>query len=167
MNINEAGVLLSKITVSYPNFKVNDHKLAAAVWAETLENETLEDVNKALKIYNREAHEFAPSPGQLIAIIKKYKPKSESPMEMLNKIRIALKNASYGAEEEFKRLPKAAQMAVGSPGELRRISHAGLDSYMENTLTKRMEEAMDIIQTREEHMAIEQKAEIKRIGKVS
>lgn len=132
MNINETGVLLSKITVSYPNFKINDLEMAVTVWAETLREYSLEDCNKALIIYNRESHQFAPSAGTLIEIIRKYKPSKYPPAAVaVKRLMKALRNTTYNAQQEFEELPEVLQRIIGSAGRLKRISESGFKNYEE------------------------------------
>lgn len=155
MTVNEVAMILAKVRATFPNWNVVDPKATTAVWAELLQGETYEDVSNAFRIYASRDNEFAPTPGQLLTIIKKNKPGSRSQLEILNDIKAALKNSTYGAEEEFKRLPKAGQMAIGSPDGLRRISKMGLDSYMESNLISRIQEAVEILDIRQEVLALE------------
>lgn len=156
MTVNETGMILAKIRATFPNWKVNDPKATVAIWTELLQGETYEDINKAFIIYARQGDEFAPTPGQLLSVIKKYKPGSRSSLDILNDIKVALRNSIYGAESEFEKLPKAAQLAIGSPNELRRIGMNGLDSYQENNLIKRIEDAIDITEVRNEQLKVSQ-----------
>lgn len=156
MTVNETGMILAKIKSTFTEFKAPDAKATVASWTDILKNESYEDVNKAWLIYAGQDREHPPRPGQLRAIIRKYKPGAQSTYEVMNAIKYALRNAIYGAEQEFARLPKAAQVVLGSPGELRRIStRGGLDSYMEHSLIKRLEEYNEVLQIRTEHLAIE------------
>lgn len=157
MIYNETCLLLSRIEGKFLNFNPKNKEKTAVEWSDSLKNISLEDAFKALTIYVEQGHEFAPSnPGQLIAIIRKYKPTENDKYKLLEDIKYALRNATYGSEEEFSKLPRAAQMAVGSPNELRRISHNGLSNYVENNLIKRIEESIDIIEARNEQSSIPQ-----------
>jgi hypothetical protein len=44
---------------------------------------------------------------------------TETPVEMWNKIKAAMRRASYYANEEFEKLPEVAKKFVGSPNQLR------------------------------------------------
>lgn len=79
------------------------------------------DVSMALDIFARtDTAGFAPSPGQLIHAMQL--PKEHGTMNATaawNLVRHAISQSGWGhAQEEFDRLPSAAQKAVGSPEQL-------------------------------------------------
>lgn len=164
MILNEVAEILAKIEALYPNFHPADKKRTLAIWTDVLYQESAEDINKALKIYSREPHEFAPTAGQLIGIVRKYKPQELTISGAVNSLKEALKNATYGAEDEFKRLPRAVQLAVGSPAEIRRLSREGFNNYAEMTFVKRFEEIQDVMLVRKNELAIRGGEQVKRIG---
>lgn len=73
MNRNEAKILLMATRSVYQSFQISDG--LPDLWAEILSGVTYEEASAALKHYMRGDHEFAPTPGQLIAIAKSRRPR--------------------------------------------------------------------------------------------
>lgn len=61
----DIAILLSRLMVTYPNFKVTDVQFAAEVWMELLGDLPQDLLKMAVMQYSSEAHEFAPSAGTL------------------------------------------------------------------------------------------------------
>lgn len=105
----------------YPNYKPNNLSETVDVWCMMLEDYSYSQVSVALKAYvTSNASGFAPSIGELIAKIQMItQPQSLNEMEAWSLVSKALRNGTYGAVEEFSRLPTDVQEAVGSPDNLR------------------------------------------------
>lgn len=103
MTKNEAKKLMAVMTVSYPNYKIADIELTATTWANMLSGYTYEQVSAALKAYIlSENTGFPPSIGQinekLVALSQADTP---TPLEAWSLVRIAVRNSTYHADDEF------------------------------------------------------------------
>lgn len=111
--------LLCALIKAYPNFKIDDIRSTALVWRDVLEGYSDEQIAVSLKIYMRGPHAFAPNPGQLIALVPQDTGAEMSELEAWGLVRKAIRNGTYGAEEEFAKLPSTVQAALGSASQLR------------------------------------------------
>lgn len=106
---------------SYPNYKPNNISETVDVWCMMLEDYNYNQISVALKAYvTSNTSGFAPSIGELIAKIQMIsQPQELNEMEAWSLVSKALRNGTYGAVEEFSRLPPTVQEAVGNPDNLR------------------------------------------------
>lgn len=106
---------------SYPNYKPNNISETVDVWCMMLEDYNYNQISVALKAYvTSDTNGFAPSIGELIAKIQMIsQPQELNEMEAWSLVSKALRNGTYGAVEEFSRLPPTVQEAVGNPDNLR------------------------------------------------
>lgn len=121
MTVKEARKLIAVFMVTYPNYKPIDTELAAATWADAMDEYTYEQVNMAMRLYMKSSTSgFAPVPGQIIDIIHKMSnPQELNEMEAWALVYKAICNSSYNSVEEFAKLPPLVQKAVGLPENLR------------------------------------------------
>ena len=105
----------------YPNYKPNNLSETVDVWDMMLENYSYEQVSIALKAYiNSDISGFAPSIGQLIGKIQIIsQPQELDGMAAWGLVSKALRNGTYGAVEEFNKLPPLVKQAVGMPDNLK------------------------------------------------
>ncbi len=105
----------------YPNYKPNNLSETVDVWNMMLENYSYEQVSVALKAYiNSNTSGFAPSIGQLIGKIQTIsQPQELDGMAAWGLVSKALRNGTYGAVEEFNKLPPLVRQAVGMPDNLK------------------------------------------------
>lgn len=105
----------------YPNYKPNNLSETVDVWNMMLENYSYEQVSVALKAYiNSDTSGFAPSIGQLIGKIQTIsQPQELDGMAAWGLVSKALRNGTYGAVEEFNKLPPLVRQAVGMPDNLK------------------------------------------------
>lgn len=105
----------------YPNYKPNNLSETVDVWNMMLENYSYEQVSAALKAYiNSDTSGFAPSIGQLIGKIQTIsQPQELDGMAAWGIVSKALRNGTYGAVEEFNKLPSLVRQAVGVPDNLK------------------------------------------------
>lgn len=105
----------------YPNYKPNNLSETVDVWNMMLENYSYEQVSVALKAYiNSDISGFAPSIGQLIGKIQTIsQPQELDGMAAWGLVSKALRNGTYGAVEEFNKLPPLVKQAVGMPDNLK------------------------------------------------
>lgn len=105
----------------YPNYKPNNLSETVDVWQMMLEEYSYEQVSVALKAYiHSDISGFAPSIGQLIGKIQTIsQPQELDGMTAWGLVSKALRNGTYGAVEEFNKLPPLVRQAVGMPDNLK------------------------------------------------
>jgi hypothetical protein len=117
---------------TYPNFHPANLSNTVDVWAMMLEDFTYQEISLALKAYIlTDASGFAPSVGALVQKVRKTEELNE--LEAWSMVSKALRNGTYGAEEEFAKLPPIVQKAVGAPSNLRQWAQTDADS-VENVI---------------------------------
>lgn len=101
--------------------KPNNLSETVDVWNMMLNNYSYEQVSVALKAYiNSDISGFAPSIGQLIGKIQTIsQPQELDGMTAWGLVSKALRNGTYGAVEEFNKLPPLVRQAVGMPDNLK------------------------------------------------
>ena len=131
MTSEEIGKVLDILWANYPRFyetsQDEQKALVATTWQWVLGEFSYGEVMYGLKAYFSMPNEYPPQPGQIKALIMK--PKTDQVMsvgEAWQKVRNAISNGLYGAEQEFAKLPATIQRIVGTPQALRDM--AMLDS---------------------------------------
>lgn len=121
MTRDDTVKLLMAIQALYPNYNPPDKSVSVNVWNAILKDYDYDTVMIALRAYaTSSTSPFAPTVGQLIDKMYVIESNDElNEMEAWNLVSLALRNSSYHAAEEFKKLPSAVQRAVGSPNQLR------------------------------------------------
>ena len=121
MTRDETVKIIRIMCDSYPNYKPNNISETVDVWCMMLKDYNYNQVSVALKAYvTSDTSGFAPSIGELIAKIQMIsQPQELNEMEAWSLVSKALRNGTYGAVEEFSRLPPTVQEAVGNPDNLR------------------------------------------------
>ena len=106
---------------SYPNYKPNDISETVDVWQMMLSDYDYNLVAMALKAYIlSDTSGFAPSIGQLVAKMQTIsQPQELDGMAAWGLVSKALRNGTYGAVEEFNKLPPLVKQAVGMPDNLK------------------------------------------------
>ena len=118
----EETVNIVRIMVdSYPNYKPNDISETVDVWQMMLSDYDYNLVAMALKAYIlSDTSGFAPSIGKLVAKIQTIsQPQELDGMTAWGLVSKALRNGTYGAVEEFNKLPPLVRQAVGMPDNLK------------------------------------------------
>lgn len=105
----------------YPNYKPNNLSETVDVWNMMLEEYSYSQISMALKTYvHSDTSGFAPSIGQLIGKIQTIsQPQELDGMAAWGLVSKALRNGTYGAVEEFNKLPPLVKQAVGMPDNLK------------------------------------------------
>lgn len=105
----------------YPNFKPEDLSRTIDAWQVMLEEYSCEQVAVALKAYiTSNTSGFAPSVGEIVAKIQLVsQPQELDGMVAWGLVSKALRNGTYGAVEEFNKLPPLVKQAVGMPDNLK------------------------------------------------
>lgn len=116
------GILdvLEVLTVTYPNYHPEVEKTIKA-WSSIFQSFDDAQVKQAVQMYIvSDEKGFAPSAGQIISNIRTMteKPKLNG-NEAWSLVLKAIKNGTYGSEEEYEKLPRAVQKAVGTPQQIK------------------------------------------------
>lgn len=121
MTREETVEIIHIICDCYPNFKPEDLSRTIDAWQVMLEEYSCEQVAAALKAYiTSNASGFAPSVGEIVAKIQLVsQPQELDGMTAWGLVSKALRNGTYGAVEEFNKLPPLVRQAVGIPDNLK------------------------------------------------
>lgn len=123
MTRQETTKVLAAITAVYPAFlKDRDPALTVNIWTSVFEDESYEQVSRALTAFiSTDTKGFPPMPGNLKKLINEMQPERRelSEMGIWAAVHKAICNSMYNSEYEFNRLPKIAQRIVGSPSQLK------------------------------------------------
>lgn len=117
----ETVEVIHTICDCYPNFKPEDLSRTINAWQVMLEEYSCEQVAVALKAYvTSDTSGFAPSVGEIVAKIQLVsQPQELDGMAAWGLVSKALRNGTYGAVEEFNKLPPLVKQAVGMPDNLK------------------------------------------------
>ena len=121
MTREETVEIIHIICDCYPNFKPEDLSRTIDAWQVMLEEYSCEQVAVALKAYiTSNTSGFAPSVGEIVAKIQLVsQPQGLDGMTAWGLVSKALRNGTYGAVEEFNKLPPLVKQAVGMPDNLK------------------------------------------------
>lgn len=105
----------------YPNYKPNNLSETVDVWQMMLDEYSYNQVSIALKAYvTSDTSGFAPSVGEIAVKIQLVsQPQELDGMAAWGLVSKALRNGTYGAVEEFNKLPPLVRQAVGIPDNLK------------------------------------------------
>lgn len=136
MKRTELGVILEILKVTYPAHftKIGNMELLFNLWMTMFKDEPAESVSNAVYEYiATDTSGYFPSIGALREIIAKRSMRDAlTEDEAWAMVRTATSNGYYGAEEEFRKLPRTVQKIVGNPEQLR--DWAVMDSESFNTV---------------------------------
>lgn len=139
MNIAETQKILALIYASFPNFHPADPALTVQVWQKVLEPDEYQNIEDALMVYMRtDTSGFAPSPGKLHMMIADRMSDEIDEGEVMTMLTLASRNANYGFQEEYDRMPRELQKAIGSPTNIRNWGQMSQEqlSYAFNNVVK-------------------------------
>ena len=121
MTREETVKIIRIICDCYPNYKPNDLSETVNAWQMMLDEYSYNQVSMALKVYiTSDSSGFAPNIGQLVAKIQTIsQPQELDGLTAWGLVSKALRNGTYGAVEEFNKLPPLVQKAVGLPDNLK------------------------------------------------
>lgn len=121
MTREETVEIIHIVCDCYPNFKPEDLSRTIDAWQVMLEEYSCEQVAVALKAYiTSNTSGFAPSVGEIVAKIQLVsQPQELDGMTAWGLVSKALRNGTYGAVEEFNKLPPLVRQAVGMPDNLK------------------------------------------------
>lgn len=145
MNQQEFSVIVKGIKANYPNMLQDDG--AKDVWFAMLSDLEYKRVSAALQ-----AHMMTSKYPPTIADLREdHSPKGTTDLEAWAMVRKAMRNGTYGAEEEFEKLPEIVQKAVGAASNLRQWAQA--DSDMIETIEAHFLKAFRAEEAREKQAA--------------
>lgn len=121
MTEEKVGELLMTIQAYYPNYNPPDKKIALKAWHIMLAEYPEELVLQALRAcIATNTSGFAPDVGQIMSKIQTIsQPQELDGMTAWGLVSKALRNGTYGAVEEFNKLPPLVKQAVGMPDNLK------------------------------------------------
>ena len=125
MNREDTIKILSVLRGAYPAFYRDITKQEAestiALWSSMFDEEPYELVGAAVKAFIAgDGKGFPPAIGQIKERIRQItQPDEMTEQEAWSFVSKALRNSTYGSEEEFKKLPPEIQAVVHDPGQLR------------------------------------------------
>lgn len=121
MTKEQVGKLLMTIQAYYHNYNPPDKKIAINAWYVMLAEYPEELVLQALRAcIATNTSGFAPDVGQIMSKIQTIsQPQELDGMAAWGLVSKALRNGTYGAVEEFNKLPPLVKQAVGMPDNLK------------------------------------------------
>lgn len=121
MTEEDVRKLLAMTQAVYPNYNPPSREAAVNAWLMCLSEYDNNIVMAAFKAYmTTDTSGFAPSIGQLIGKIQTIsQPQELDGMTAWGLVSKALRNGTYGAVEEFNKLPPLVKQAVGMPDNLK------------------------------------------------
>lgn len=121
MTREQVGKLLMTIQAYYPNYNPPDKEITLNAWRIMLAEYPEELVLQALRAcIATNASGFAPDVGQIMSKIQTIsQPQELDGMAAWGLVSKALRNGTYGAVEEFNKLPPLVRQAVGMPDNLK------------------------------------------------
>lgn len=121
MTEEQVGKLLMTIQAYYPNYNPPDKKVTLNAWYIMLAEYPEELVLQALRAcIATNTSGFAPDVGQIMSKIQTIsQPQELDGMAAWGLVSKALRNGTYGAVEEFNKLPPLVRQAVGIPDNLK------------------------------------------------
>ena len=121
MTREQVGKLLMTIQAYYPNYNPPDKEITLNAWYIMLAEYPEELVLQALRAcIATNTSGFAPDVGQIMSKIQIIsQPQQLDGMAAWGLVSKALRNGTYGAVEEFNKLPPLVKQAVGMPDNLK------------------------------------------------
>ena len=121
MTREQVGKLLMTIQAYYPNYNPPDKEITLNAWYEMFAEYPEELVLQALRAcIATNTSGFAPDVGQIMSKIHTIsQPQELDGMAAWGLVSKALRNGTYGAVEEFNKLPPLVKQAVGMPDNLK------------------------------------------------
>lgn len=110
MNRFEITKLLAGVSSAYPAFRLDTEGAIAAQWEYILQAFRFEDAERALKAYIESGKDFAPSPGHIAAILRRWQIKAEKVSSWEEGFELAKRIAKQHGAEHSKTAAKAAKM---------------------------------------------------------
>ena len=135
MNKQETAKIIAVLQINYPDsFKnFNDTQLEGLVslWTSVLADNTYQEVSNAVMAHiATDTGRFMPPVGVIKnMIVKLTTPQEMTELEAWGLVSKAVCNSNYNSEQEFEKLPKPVQIAVGSPSMLKAWAMINTDEF--------------------------------------
>lgn len=159
--------ILAVLRGAYPAFYRDITKQEAestiALWMSMFDEEPYELVGAAVKAFiSGDSKGFPPAIGQIKERIRQItQPEEMTEQEAWALVSKALRNSTYGSEEEFAKLPPEVQAVVHDPGQLRQWAMSPADE-VETVIASNFMRSFRVKQkTTKEYMALP--TEVKRL----
>ena len=159
--------ILSVLRGAYPAFYRDITKQEAestiALWESMFDEEPYELVGAAVKAFiSGDGKGFPPAIGQIKERIRQITaPEEMTEQEAWTYVSKALRNSTYGSEEEFAKLPQEIQAVVHDPGQLRQWAMSPAED-VESVIASNFMRSFRVKQkTTKEYMALP--TEVKRL----
>lgn len=179
MNKQEAAKLIFVMKATYPkhfsNLTTADISQMADAWEFHLSEYTYEQMSMGLKIYTvSDAKGFPPSPGQLVECYRKSlnRPEDEvTAAEAWELVWKAMTRLNWERpEEEFDKLPRRIQKAVGSASALKEMAMMETDHLMIGEKARFMRQYDAYTEREEEYarlpQAVRERIENANVGRI-
>ena len=159
--------ILSVLRGAYPAFYRDITKQEAestiALWESMFDDEPYELVGAAVKAFiTGDSKGYPPAIGQIKERIRLItSPEDMTEQEAWSYVSKALRNATYGSEEEFAKLPPDVQAVVHDPGQLRQWAMNSIDDVQTVIASNFMRSFRAKQKTNKEYQALP--AEVKRL----
>lgn len=134
MTRQETGIIMDILATAYPRFYAGsdapDARKTVNLWAEMFAGDDVRVVAAAVKsVIESDEKGFPPTIGQVKGKMRMIcAPDELSEAEAWALVAKAIRNGSYGAKEEFEKLPPLIRRIVGSPNQLRDWSQMDSDA---------------------------------------
>lgn len=157
MTREETAQMLTLLRVSYPNFyskmQKSDMEMVLSLWTDMFINDDVNIVKYALKELIATHSGFPPDIAAVKSKIKEITSaatKEPTDEELWATLKRAVSNGTYGAKQEFDRLPPILQRYCGSHTAIRDM--ATLDADIFNTVTRgQFLKQIKVVKDREEY----------------
>lgn len=136
MTREETATMLTLLRVSYPAFygkmQKNDMEMVLALWSDMFQEEDVNIVKYALKELIATHSGFPPDIAAVKTKIKEIigaATGEQTDEELWQTLKKAVSNGTYGAQQEFEKLPPVLQRYCGSPSTLREMASINEDTF--------------------------------------
>ena len=125
MTRSECLKLMSVLQAAYPHayrgYTKEQADTTVDLWMMAFEMDDYQEVDKAVRAFiTSDPSNWPPQVGKVRQIMMARRTqKGRSELEAWSLVRKALRNGTYGAEDEYAKLPEDIQAAIGSPAQIR------------------------------------------------
>lgn len=158
MTAEQTGIIMDILTTAYPRFYTGpdapDMGQTLMLWAEMFREDDVAIVAAAVKaLIASDEKGFPPHIGAVKKYIRVLTDTDEmTELEAWRCVAKAIRNSTYGAKEEFKKLPPIVKKLVGSPEQLRTWGMMDSDT-VHSVVSSNFQRSYKIAATREREFA--------------
>lgn len=160
MTVDETLKIFAVLKANYSNFFKSMSRIDAEamvnLWAEMFADEPYEVVGMAIKSYiASDVNGYPPNVGVIKEQMRKLsQTEGLTEQEAINLITKACKNGSYGAKEEFEKLPPILQRLVGSPSQIKEWALMDTDQFKSVVSSNLMRSYRVMAERERQHQAL-------------